>query len=203
MRRRRSATIEDLRLAIDAMPRHTRIAMLEGIRANEIIVGAYTSDGGICPMLAAHRAGGRTSFISFAKAWDRFALRESRSSAARRATERELRILTSQLEASLLSDQVGAPDLSTAVSEHRELMARRRSRPEAPSGSNTAAVSPTPSVPVTVRPGDPDPSPQLRSRPGWAWTRLVRRYDDYERMLARLDAERPSLVAAREPERVG
>ena len=52
--------------------------MLEGIRANEIIVGAYTDEDGICPMLAAHRAGGRTNFISFAKAWDRFAFRGAR-----------------------------------------------------------------------------------------------------------------------------
>ena len=195
MRRRRSATIEDLRLAIDAMPRHTKIAMLEGIRANEIIVGAYTSDGGICPMLAAHRAGGRTSSISFAKAWDRFALRESRSSAARRATERELRILTSQLDASIASEEVGTSDLSAAVSQHRELVSRRRARPE-------AMIVPEPST-VSPRPGDLDPSPRQRDRPGWAWTRIVRRYDDYERVLERLEAERSSLVAAREPERVG
>ena len=37
-------------------------------------------------MLAAHRAGGRTDFISFAKAWDRFALSGSRRRSARRAT---------------------------------------------------------------------------------------------------------------------
>ena len=35
--------------------------MLEGMDANRIIVGAYTDrQGGICPMLAAHRHGGRT-----------------------------------------------------------------------------------------------------------------------------------------------
>jgi hypothetical protein len=38
-----------------------------------------------------------------------------------------------------------------------------------------------------VRPGDPDRSAELRERPGWAWTRIVRRYDDYDRVLARLD----------------
>ena len=38
--------------------------MLEGVRANTIVVGAYTDgNGGICPMLAAHRNGGRTSFL--------------------------------------------------------------------------------------------------------------------------------------------
>ena len=44
--------------------------MLEGIAANDIIVGAYTTGDGICPMLAAHRHGGRTSQIAFAQAWD-------------------------------------------------------------------------------------------------------------------------------------
>src|SRR4051794_33000409 len=39
--------------------------MLEGIAANTIVAGAYTDGrGGICPMLAAHRHGGCTSFLS-------------------------------------------------------------------------------------------------------------------------------------------
>ena len=55
MRSRRSAR-EDLRLAVDCLPRRTRVAMLEGIRSNDIIVGAYVDrKGGVCPMLAAHR----------------------------------------------------------------------------------------------------------------------------------------------------
>ena len=65
MRRRRPA--RDLRIAVDCMPLSTRVAMLEGIAASRIIVGAYTDrDGGVCPMLAAHRSGGRTSLASFA-----------------------------------------------------------------------------------------------------------------------------------------
>ncbi len=38
-------------------------------RSNErIIVGAYVDrDGGVCPMLAAHRQGGRTDFLTFAR----------------------------------------------------------------------------------------------------------------------------------------
>jgi hypothetical protein len=72
--RRQNSPIERLRLAIDCMPVATREAMLEGVRANErIITGAYVDrDGGVCPMLAAHRRGGRTDFISFARSWDRF-----------------------------------------------------------------------------------------------------------------------------------
>src|SRR5205085_5719069 len=122
MRRRRRATIQDLRLAIDCLPDTTRRAMLEGIGSNAIIVGGYTDGrGGVCPMLAAHRAGGRTSFIYFARAWDRFTQAGSRT---RRATERELQILATQLEASLLEQDGRSPDLSQAMADHRELLAR-------------------------------------------------------------------------------
>ena len=104
MRTRRRATVSELREAIVCLPRHTRVAMLKGIAANQIIAGAYSNRDGVCPMLAAHRAGGRTSQISFAKAWDAFAFRGSRTRKARRASQRELLILRSQLEASLLDD---------------------------------------------------------------------------------------------------
>lgn len=75
MREHRDTTIEDLRRAIDCLPRATRAAMLEGIATNEIVVGAYANRDGVCPMLAAHRAGGRTSLIAFAGAWDRLCRR--------------------------------------------------------------------------------------------------------------------------------
>ena len=114
---------DDLRLAIDMLPERTRRAMLAGIRANEIIVGAYTDkDGRICPMLAAHRNGGRTNFISFAYAWDRFA--RIRKGRPRPATEREIRILTTMLEASLANEV----DLGGVVAEHQALARDRRSR---------------------------------------------------------------------------
>jgi hypothetical protein len=176
MRTRRRATIEDLRRAIDCLPRRTREAMLQGIEVNDIIVGAYTSGDGICPMLAAHRAGGRTSLIAFADAWDRLAYRGARKGKARRATDRELLILRSHLEASLLDEDAPVGALAAARREHQDLLARRR-------------PPPGPDRP-TERPGDPDRTRALRDRPGWAWTRVVRRYDDYERLLRRLDAER-------------
>ena len=97
--------------------------MLTGVRGNEIIVGAYTDRaGGVCPMLAAHRCGGRTNFISFARAWDRFA----GSKRARRATERELAVLVAHLEASLLAEE--NVDLGGAVAEHQSLARERRAR---------------------------------------------------------------------------
>ncbi len=65
-------------------------------RTERIIVGAYVDEhGGVCPMLAAHRCGGRTDFLSFAKSWDRFARAKG---GPRRASEREVRILIAQLE---------------------------------------------------------------------------------------------------------
>jgi hypothetical protein len=129
MRTRRRATIEDLRVAVRCLPRGTRIAMLDGIRSNDIVVGAYTSDGGICPMLAAHRNGGRTSMISFAKAWDRFAL-PGRRAEPRRATERELRVLVTHLEASLLEEDAPRTELGAAIAEHQRLIAGRERRPD-------------------------------------------------------------------------
>ena len=84
--------------------------MLAGVEANRIIVGAYTDrDGGVCPMLAAHRNGGRTSLASFARAWDRYT---DAPRAPRPATERELNTLTAMLEASILLDET--PELEPA-----------------------------------------------------------------------------------------
>jgi hypothetical protein len=112
--RRREA--QRLRSVVDSLPYETRVAMLEGIcRYDRIIVGAYTDrTGGVCPMLAAHRCGGRTDFRSFARAWDRFTGAGRR---ARSATEREVRTLTAQLEASVWAEddlraetlRIGAP----------------------------------------------------------------------------------------------
>ena len=117
--RRRPA--QELRIAIDCLPERTRLAMLEGIKTNRIIVGAYTDHrGGVCPMLAAHRCGGRTSLASFAKAWDRYTKAGPR---ARPATDRELTTLRSMLEASLAED--GYPQVSLGVEGARVKPARR------------------------------------------------------------------------------
>jgi hypothetical protein len=87
--------------------------MLKGIEVNNIIVGAYTDrQGGVCPMLAAHRNGGRTSLASFARAWDRYTGVRGRS---RPASERELNTLRTMLEASIALDET--PALPTRSSQ--------------------------------------------------------------------------------------
>jgi hypothetical protein len=97
--------------------------MLEGVRANDIIVGAYVDrKGGVCPMLAAHRCGGRTDFLAFAHAWDRF----THAKRARRATEREIVVLISYLEASLIEDDLDYADLGQAIRDHQVAGRRRR-----------------------------------------------------------------------------
>ncbi|MDQ3629685.1 MAG: hypothetical protein M3417_00100 [Actinomycetota bacterium] len=132
------STIEDLRRVIDCLPSRTREAMLEGIRGNDIIVGAYSDRvGGVCPMLAAHRCGGRTSFVSFARAWDAF----TGVKRARRATVRELRVLETHLVASLAAEArrtaggEEAIDLHDAIAEHQAATRARRTREAAQTGS--------------------------------------------------------------------
>ena len=123
--RHRSHSLAGLRLAIDCMPLSTRAAMLEGVRENErIIAGAYVDrHGGVCPMLAAHRRGGRTDFLSFAHSWDRFT---RAAGTAKVATRREIAILVSQLEDSL--ERAGRLELDRAIFEHRRLRGERLRR---------------------------------------------------------------------------
>ncbi|HTU97462.1 MAG TPA: hypothetical protein VMF14_16565 [Solirubrobacteraceae bacterium] len=186
--------------------------MLEGMAANDIIVGAYSTGEGICPMLAAHRNGGRTSLIAFAEAWDRVAFRGQREARARRATEREILILRSHLEASLLEDDlpvgepaVGEPavsELARARRDHEALVTRREH--EAASARPAHEASPArpehEALPARrERPGEPDRTHELERRPGWAWTRVVRRYDEYERIIQRVEDATPAAPPASLP----
>ena len=121
MRSMRLRRIEDLRRAIDCLPERTKVAMLDGIAESTIIVGAYTDRrGGVCPMLAAHRRGGRTDLLAFAHAWDRFC--EARR--PRTATDRELAVLKAHLEASLYDS--GRTELRSAIADHQASARRRR-----------------------------------------------------------------------------
>jgi hypothetical protein len=165
-------------VAIEWLPIDTKRAMLDAIEHNRIIVGAYTDrDGGVCPMLAAHRNGGRTSYASFARAWDRYTGVGHRS---RPATERELTTLRTMLEGSLASDAPDGTTLGKAISDHRELQGRAP-RELADTGERNRA-------------------PELRKRQGWAWTRLFRRYEDYEAAMAQLERESGSSVDVAGPD---
>ena len=118
--------ITELRRAIDRLPATTREAMLDGIRSNPIIVGAYTDNrGGICPMLAAHRNGGRTTLLAFARSWDRFA----GASRVRRASRRELGVLERLLTESL-SSHSEPENLGAAIADHLALKERNAPQPE-------------------------------------------------------------------------
>src|SRR3954454_19532529 len=156
---------QELRQAIDCLPDRTRRAMLDGIEANDIIVGAYTDRrGGVCPMLAAHRHGGRTSLASFAKAWDRYTGARKKP---RPATEREVRTLRAMLEASLM---YGESEIAAAAAEFRE------------SRKQTAASR-------KVDTGERSRIKELKGRPGWAWLRVFRRYDDFQAALGQAESE--------------
>src|SRR3954454_2440119 len=123
--------------------------MLEGLDDNEIIVGAYVDrHGGVCPMLAAHRNGGRTSLASFAHAWDRYTDAGKRP---RPATEHELRTLKAMLETSLLCPE---SELAAPAAEHRARQAAADERPPRPDTGERSRLG------------------ELRQRAGWAWLRV-------------------------------
>ena len=166
-------TAKRLRTAVELLPRHTREAMLQGIDSNAIIVGGYTDgDGGVCPMLAAHRNGGRTSFASFALAWDAFTGAGKRP---RRASRREIRALRTYLEMSLLEDDTHVGSGGTLAEAADRIRAERR---------EIAARTGRDAVESRARPGDPARTRELRRRGRWSWLRPTRRYDVYQATLA-------------------
>jgi hypothetical protein len=170
--RRRPA--RQLRTAIDCLPIDTRRAMLDGMEANRIIVGAYTDrQGGVCPMLAAHRHGGRTALASFARAWDRYT---GAGHGPRPATDRELRTLRTMLEASIAIEAgVDQSELGRAIAEYR--MSR---------GFQERPAEPEPKPRRET--GETDRQKELKKRAGWSWLRPFRRLDEYERAVAELEA---------------
>jgi hypothetical protein len=170
MRTQGSKAREDLRLAIEALPRRARAAMLTAIESAPIIAGAYSDRDGICPMLAAHRAGGRSNVIGFALAWDRFAFGRSGRVRPRPATERELLVLKVYLQSSLLAGPVPAEEVE----------------------AGQARIDPAAASTRAPRDGGPQ-------RDGWAWPRLVRAYVDYELELAQLEPEHRASAVELEP----
>ena len=173
---------QELRQAVDCLPERTREAMLVGLDENDIIVGAYTDRSGrVCPMLAAHRHGGRTSLATFAKAWDRYTGVGKRP---RPATVREVTTLRSMLEASLMW---GGSELETAAAEHQSLVARRKPESRKPKADT----------------GERSRLKELGGKPGWSWLRVFRRYDDFQAALAQVESEEKAKQHADEREPVG
>jgi hypothetical protein len=157
---RRTRPARDLRTAIDCLPLTTRRAMLSGVESNRIIVGAYTDrSGGVCPMLAAHRNGGRTSLASFARAWDSYTGVRGRK--ARPATERELNTLRTMLEASIALDEM--PTVSEVVREAKAMRAARRLRVFRRFDEYERAVAELATIRALNRPGERTEAPEPHS----------------------------------------
>ena len=173
-----------LRTAVETMPRPAREAMLRGIDSNTIIVGAYTdpSSRGICPMLAAHRNGGRTDLASFARSWDRY----TDARRPRLATKREVRTLRSLLIGSLAVEDGPADSLVALAGDIRRERAEIATRIEA---ENEAAPA-TAAAPEPERISDPVPTgetnrtPELRRRSRWAWILPARSLDVFNDRIA-------------------
>ena len=143
--------------------------MLKGIETNRIIVGAYVDaeSGGICPMLAAHRNGARTSVANFARAWDSYTCAKR----PRRATRREVRTLRSLLVWSLdIESDLSAGSLAEAAAQIRaEREQFRCANPPAPIPADT---------------GERHRGRELKTSRDWAWMRPARRLDEYKDLLA-------------------
>jgi hypothetical protein len=169
-----------LRAAVDSMPRHSREAMLRGIDSNRIIAGAYAdpTSGGVCPMLAAHRNGGRTDLSSFARCWDFF----TGARRPRLATRREIRTLRSYLEMSLIDTPYAEEPISVVADRLRA--EREGWRREAELEVEVPAELPPEERPAPPPTGERDRGPELRRRRGWAWIRPTRSYDEYRRRIA-------------------
>ena len=177
-RRKARNPAQRLRTAVDAMPRRTRIAMLTGINENQIVVGAYTDreSGGICPMLAAHRNGGRTSLASFARSWDRF----TSARRPRLATEREVRTLRSYIEMSLLRDEQGTESVTSLAAGIRA--ERRKAAARAASDRSVAADQEAPETKPDT--GERHRGRELRHSRFWSWLRPTKRYDVFAQNVA-------------------
>jgi hypothetical protein len=193
MRRRDRNPAERLRFAVEALPRNTRQAMLRGIAANRIIVGAYVDrdSGGICPMLAAHRNGGRTSLASFSRAWDGY----TGAKRPRLATRRELRALSSLLDSSLSRDEFTDPGSIAEAAEQIRAERAAMTERQALCADSPSRVIPTEPGGATIRirrphdPGQHHRPRELRDRLRWSWIRPTNRYQKFRDLLAAVEEE--------------
>ena len=161
--------------------------MLRGIDSNRIIVGAYVDprSGGVCPMLAAHRNGGRTDVASFARTWDEY----TDARRPRRATRREVRtlraILLDSLDVDTSIERASIAELAAQIRAEREAFRCVGAETPAP----PAPLAPEePEAPIRIRhrrpTGERHRGAELRLPPNWAWMRPARRLDDFKDLLA-------------------
>jgi len=177
MRRAAKDPAEELPRAIEELAVTTRAAMLEAVRcsATRLIAGSYVAPGGgICPLLAAHRRGGRphdgsTGVSAFAGVWDRYT--GARTGDPRPIEQAERQMLEGLLVASLAREQ-----------RRREAAGRRERRVRAGRGARLEAL-------LSAQ-GDENRARELARRAGWAWLGVYRRYDEYRAAVAQaLNAE--------------
>jgi hypothetical protein len=135
----REGALADLRQSIDTLPQRTRLAMLSGLGSNTVITGAFSDGSGVCPMLAAHREGGRTRCMSFPEAWDRFTGVHGRT-ITRQATQYEVLQLRMQLEESLEAP-VSTSGFAEAIAAHQASVESRRERSRRANGGFVADLS--------------------------------------------------------------
>ena len=141
----------ELRRSLDVLPERTRKAMLHGLGNNTVITGAFAaSKNGACPMMVAHREGGRTSCCTFPEAWDKFTGVYGRH-IVREATPYEIQILCEEIAASLEP----LPNvLSDAIAEHQAIVQARSQETE------VAAQQPV----VEAQEQAPAPAPRRKRR---------------------------------------
>jgi hypothetical protein len=132
--------LAELRGVVDDLPLAVRIAMLDGIRLERVIAGAYTDGrGGVCPMLAAHRHGARHDHPDFARTWDEFA--EAPIEGFRPAARHHVEALEAVLRASL-EDELRPPDPADVPLP--EAVRGRRSRTAPAAADRPGAGTPAP-----------------------------------------------------------
>jgi hypothetical protein len=201
MRRRDRNRAARLRRAVEALPRATREAMVRGIDANPIVVGAYVDreSGGICPMLAAHRNGGRTSVASFARTWDSY----TGARRPRLATRREVRTLRSLLEASLTETVADGGSIAAAAEQIRAERAELAARQARCSTPEPLEVTEPDDTPIRVRrrtdTGERNRADELRDRLRWSWMRPARRYEEFQDLLAAAEEQLNESVSPASP----
>ncbi len=191
-----------LRTAVDSLPDRTKVAMLSGIERNRIIVGAYVDprSGGICPMLAAHRNGGRTSLASFAVAWDCY----TGAKRPRLAKRREVATLVTLLRASLAEGSIGSAGGGSIAEAARTIRAERAEFAALEAREAAAAFQPP-------EPADQEPrvsrrrqgaerAAELRDRLRFAWRKPRGRTDDFKDLVSAAEAELSLTVAGDTPD---